>query len=428
MRTLPFALAAVMAVGAGNVFAQHFTAPSQLGYSPYGQFSPAMARFQEPAPKPLPMEQADTPAPAPVPGSVLNGGPYGAPNGACGCDSCMSDGWAGCGGGCGCCGDFCCCCRPSWYVTAAGLFMTRDCPDEVEIAFDPLNIDREYLGTQMVCPDDWQEGFEIRVGGYFGCNCRAEVVYWTLDPDNAYASVAGPVDSSLDFNRLDFGILGGVNDWFDGSQYQQISMRSEFHNIEANLWSDYCVCGCCSPLQISLLGGFRFFRFNESFEYFSADQAPALGLNPGADAYYNVKVENNLAGFQLGARAEYRLGCSLGLYAEPRFGIFYNHIEQEQNLVNGNGVVAVDLAGRPFQIASDKEDFATIGQLDVGVSYQVGCSLTGYLGYRLVAASGVALSTDQIPQYMSDLVGIENIDSNGHLFLHGVQGGVTWRF
>jgi hypothetical protein len=210
----------------------------------------------------------------------------------------------------------------------------------------------------MVCPDDWQEGFEIRVGGYFGCNCRAEVVYWTLDPDNAYASVAGPVDSSLDFNRLDFGILGGVNDWFDGSQYQQISMRSEFHNIEANLWSDYCVCGCCSPLQISLLGGFRFFRFNESFEYFSADQAPALGLNPGADAYYNVKVENNLAGFQLGARAEYRLGCSLGLYAEPRFGIFYNHIEQEQNLVNGNGVVAVDLAGRPFQIASDKEDFA----------------------------------------------------------------------
>ena len=31
-------------------------------------------------------------------------------------------------------------------------------------------------------------------------------------------------------------------------------------------------------------------------------------------------------------------------------------------------------------------------------------------GYRLVAASGIALSTDQIPQYISDINGIKAID------------------
>ncbi len=414
MRILPFAFAAVLAAGAGNVLAQQFTTPSQLGYPSYSQSSRSMARYMEPAPKPLPMEQSEPAAP------LAHGALYGAPQG--GCDSC--NGCDGCSG-CGCEG---CCCRPSWYATGAWLYMSRNCPNVKEVAFDPLNIDREYLGSQQVCPDGWQSGFELRVGRYIGCNHRFEAVYWTVDPDHGFASVNGPVDSSLDFNRLDFGLLGGANDWFDDSQYQQISMRSEFHNFEANLWGDYCVCGGCSPLQLSWLSGFRFFRFNESFDYASADQNPALGIDPANDAYYDVKVENNLIGFQLGCRAEYRLGCNLGVFAEPRMGIFWNHMEQEQHLQNGNGVVAVDLAGRPFDIQSDKDGFATLAQLDVGANYQIGCNLTAYAGYRLVAASGVALTTHQIPQFMSDLGGIQSIDSNGHLFLHGIQAGVTWRF
>ena len=210
-------------------------------------------------------------------------------------------------------------------------------------------------------------------------------------------------------------------------QYQQISSRNEFHNFEANLWTD-CCCGPCNPLQLSWLAGFRFFRFTEDFLYGSADQAPALGLNPGADAYYSVDVENNLFGIQFGTQAEYKVGCNLGVFAEPRIGIFYNHIEQEQLLVNGNGVVAIDLAGRPLNIAEEKEDFATLAKLDVGVNYDFSCNLSAYVGYRLVAASGVALATDQIPQYISDINGIKAVDSNGHLFLHGVQAGVTWRF
>jgi hypothetical protein len=427
-----------LTAGTGNVFAQNFTTPSQLGYPYYGQPSPAMARYMQPMPKALPMDSAEpadsTPTPAPMPNGTYNGTyngtHHGAHHGAPGTSCHGCNGHNGCGPvvdsyegyPCEICYE-----RPTWFGTVAGLYMTRDCPDEKQIAFDPLSVDREYLGTQMVCPDDWQGGFELRFGRYLGCRCRVEAVYWTLDEDQRSASRAGPIDSALDFNRLDFGALGGANAWFDDADFQQISMRSEFDNWEGNLWVD-CCCGPCSPLQISWLAGFRFFRFEEGFSYASADQAPALGVSPADDAYYDVNVENFMAGIQLGCRAQYKVGRSLGFFAEPRVGIFWNHIEHEQRLATGSGVVAVDPAGRPFLINSEKDDFAAIGQLDVGLSYDIGCHLTLYTGYRLVAASGVALATDQIPQYMSDLTGIENVDNNGHVFLHGVQVGLSWRF
>jgi hypothetical protein len=430
MRTFRYAIAAFMAVGVGNVFAQQFTAPSQLGYPSYGH--PLQARYMEPAP--MPSTEPQPPRPVPSDAAGHNGGCE--PGGACGNGSCGGCGGCGAYDSCGGCGG-CCqtgCCGPDWYIGVGGLFMTRDRNDPVEIAFDPNNIERELLGTQQVVPDDWQAGFEIRAGRYLGCSNRLELVYWTLDPDHASASVTsagGLIDSALDFGRLDFvlgGIANGVNPWFDNSQFQRISMRSEFHNAEVNLWGDHALCGCCSPLQLSWLAGFRFFRFDESFEYASADQATALGVSPVDDAYYNVDVENNLFGFQIGGRFEYRVTCAASVYADTRVGIYYNHIEQEQRLATGTGIVAVDLAGRPFDIATDKDDFATLAQLDVGVNYQISCNLSTYVGYRLVAASGVANTTDQIPQFMSDFNGIQNIDSNGHLFLHGVHGGVTWRF
>jgi hypothetical protein len=382
------------------------------------------ARYMEPAPMP-----AAEPQPPARPIASDAAAPSGAYD-ACGAGSC-----GGCGcGSCGCCCQGCC--GPNWYVTVGGLIMSRDCNDPVEIAADPNNNLIELLGTQSVCPDDWQAGFEIRAGRYLGCSNRLEAVYWTLDPDHASASVSSPggqIGSGLTFIDLEFvlgGIANGVDPWFNNSTYQQISMRSEFHNFEVNLWGDHAVCGCCSPLQLSWLAGFRFFRFDESFDYAATnDPSGSLGVTPANDAYYSVDVENNLIGFQLGGRFEYRVTCAASVFADTRVGIYYNHIEQEQRLANGDGVVATHLlTGESFNFATDKEDFATLAQIDLGVNYQISCNLSAYAGYRLVAASGVALSTDQIPRYMADFNGVQNIDSNGHLFLHGVQGGVTWRF
>jgi hypothetical protein len=49
-------------------------------------------------------------------------------------------------------------------------------------------------------------------------------------------------------------------------------------------------------------------------------------------------------------------------------------------------------------------------------------------GYRAMAIAGVALSEQQIPRFISDAASIQNIDSNGHVILHGAFAGVEYHW
>jgi hypothetical protein len=50
------------------------------------------------------------------------------------------------------------------------------------------------------------------------------------------------------------------------------------------------------------------------------------------------------------------------------------------------------------------------------------------VGYRVVAATGIGLADNQLPQYMVDIPEIANIDHNGQLILHGAFMGITYNF
>jgi hypothetical protein len=241
--------------------------------------------------------------------------------------------------------------------------------------------------------------------------------YWTLDPVENEISVFDPTSnlvSSLNFNGLDF--LGGpVGGFFDGVQYHSLYRSSEFHNFEVNFWHDAPLCLCGASWRLSGMTGFRYFRFTEDFVYSSETAA------------YAVEVENNLFGWQLGLRGEYQPTCSLGLFADARFGVYYNYLEHRTTLQSNAGDFAVDQFGQSWNIDSDKDDFSTLGQLDLGGRWQINCHWALYGGYRLVVASGVAMATEQIPFYMADFYGIRNIDTNSSLFLHGAFAGVEYQ-
>jgi hypothetical protein len=49
-------------------------------------------------------------------------------------------------------------------------------------------------------------------------------------------------------------------------------------------------------------------------------------------------------------------------------------------------------------------------------------------GYRAVGASGVALPTNQIYPDLRGINDVENIDSNGHVILHGGYAGIEIGF
>jgi hypothetical protein len=49
-------------------------------------------------------------------------------------------------------------------------------------------------------------------------------------------------------------------------------------------------------------------------------------------------------------------------------------------------------------------------------------------GYRFVGISGVALTTNQIPQSFGDMFAIEKVHSNGSLLLHGAYLNVNYNW
>jgi hypothetical protein len=85
-------------------------------------------------------------------------------------------------------------------------------------------------------------------------------------------------------------------------------------------------------------------------------------------------------------------------------------------------------SGADATVRSNKDDVAFMGEMMLGGSYDFTCNWRGILAYRAIAISGVALSTDQIPEDFSNEEHVALIDSTGSLIIHGVQAGVECRY
>ncbi len=98
-------------------------------------------------------------------------------------------------------------------------------------------------------------------------------------------------------------------------------------------------------------------------------------------------------------------------------------------MATGAAVIANgSFAGQGFDTDSKKNDVAFLGELDAGLSYQIGSHwrITG--GYRVAAFSGIALAPSQIPLDFTDLASAAYVDDHDSLILHGTYAGVefTW--
>ncbi len=105
-------------------------------------------------------------------------------------------------------------------------------------------------------------------------------------------------------------------------------------------------------------------------------------------------------------------------------------MEHHSRIYNVNGVAVVGpgnpLAGDSFDIPSNKTIAAFIGELDLGMSYRFAPRWSATLGYRALMVGGVAYATEQIPGNLADLPGVEAIDDNANMILHGGYAGVTF--
>ena len=341
-----------------------------------------------------------------------------------------------------CCG----CCNTHWYAYVGGLTMGRDMPNHFWTTFDQTNQAHQ---LRYFPGADWGGGVDTRIGYWFGCGCcndpckgscsscgpngrfGIEAVYYGMWGMDGQTSI---VDNTNQLGTVqNDGFVGFVNPddaslWFDNAHAVRLYRNDEFHNVEINFLWVPC-CDSCSRFQMTALAGVRFFRFSEGLEWDQFANPANLPAGASDEAITNVQVQNNLVGFQIGAYMNYRVCNSIGIFAVPKIGIYGNHISGRNSMALADGTQATfDASGDALNFHNSSNVFSMLGSIDVGVNWAFAPNWSLIGGYRVVAASGIALGDNQVPQFFADEAGWRTINTNGNLILHGAFAGIECRF
>jgi hypothetical protein len=282
-----------------------------------------------------------------------------------------------------------------------------------------------------------------------------------------------------------------VYDWFDAAMDQQVVRSSRYHNVEANLlgfatggaarsfylptsgtmfsgtrgahrgtggcgycggagcnacgggYSDCGTCespskyatgpcsltpGCGSRCNVTWLGGVRYFRFTDDLR-FGASRADMTFGSGNDDIYYDANVTNDLVGFQLGSMMNYCVGKRLSFYGTTKMGIYNNHSRLDTRIAaNGNYAYLNGNPSETYMVSSSKNDVAFLGELGTGLNVRLTPKWSGTIGYRGIAASGVATAPSQIPYAFNHLGNVADFNNNSTLILHGLNIGGLYNF
>ncbi|HWB10623.1 MAG TPA: hypothetical protein VG826_15440 [Pirellulales bacterium] len=310
-----------------------------------------------------------------------------------------------------------------WFGSLAGMVLTRDLPNGLSTTYNSSNVNTNLLDTAQA-HGNWAGGGQVMFGRWFGPQTYGmQFVYWGTGPMTGTASVVDPnYQLSTPFN------LGNVNIgnqsptfYFDNAHEHALWRKDGFNNFEWNAMRR-ATFGCCAPrLMFTGFAGVRYFRFQDGL-IFGGVNAPDFSYAGGAyAAYLNTGVTNSLAGFQLGTRIDYFVLPRVRLYAQPMFGLFGNAVSMREHLYSGDGMQGFDVFAR-------RSTVSTLGQIDVGIGYQLTPRFSAFAAYRLIGVTRVGLADNQIPAFWADQQGMSQIKTNGDLILHGILVGGMWNF
>ncbi|WP_460184885.1 BBP7 family outer membrane beta-barrel protein [Thermopirellula anaerolimosa] len=332
-------------------------------------------------------------------------------------------------------------CNRLWYARAAGLIMGRNQPNRVWFSYQSNNNANELMNGQDA-QADWQGGWQVTIGRRDPCGTWAlEGTYWGFTDMRGDDSVTHPdfVSTTLDFTDVVYAnpaVPGLPADLFFGVYEQRLDRRNEVHNVEVNLFH-YRPTLEDDPLRLDWLVGVRYFRFDESLRFSSRAHAGAWGDNPVEEGFLSDRAENNLIGAQLGFDMSWRVCPTVTLSCVPKFGIYNNHIHNRFDAYRGDGELFGPNPNPPvgdpvpgsFPAVSSKNTVAFLTEADIRLDWQFAPRWTAFVGYRVVAATGIALADHQFPFYVVDIQdAILAIDDNAGLILHGAFAGGEFRF
>jgi hypothetical protein len=174
--------------------------------------------------------------------------------------------------------------------------------------------------------------------------------------------------------------------------------------------------------------GLRWFQVRDKFELAYNTDVATPGYQAD-DLYEDVDVENNLFGYQFGARLTYCINCRMNLNISGKIGIYGNNAELRHRV--GTQVTAASLTGAPAQLIDTESSdtaLASLGELDFGFGYRVGRPWTIRGGYRLMGLTGVASSTSSLPTDYTTLDSSGQVHADDSYLLHGGYVGAEYNW
>ena len=345
-------------------------------------------------------------------------------------------------------------CCPNFYTYGNFLWMTREKRGGFVTSIDSVTFEPRLFFCAPNFGDMWYGGFEVGAGWCLnprkcgGCGdgsccdscgtCAIELTYWGLFPDVAEENPTDPLISMIDFSDLDYD-GAGLDTLFSPAEMHRILYKYDLNRVELQLvgngpWGGPFGCGrtACRTgprFGFGYMAGFRYLDYSEGF-LFSADNDDTTFDNDDDEAHYQVELDNDLIGFQVGGGINAWVTNRLSAYALGRIGVYNNHITMMQQIYGEAGPVTVNNGpnlGSEFFIESEKDELAVVGQLDLGVRWAISRRWSADLGYRIIGLSGVAIAEDNVQRdNFQNLEGIADIQTQGAVLIHGGYAGVTF--
>ena len=254
-----------------------------------------------------------------------------------------------------------------------------------------------------------------------------EFNYFGLDPSSNTAVLGNdPTSVLVGLNDVAESATGPtVADIFADGNFHALTLESSIYNFEFSFLRNRTDISFLNGRlgNIETLAGFRYIDFDESLEYATESDS---GNSPRRTSF-NSSVENSLYGLQAGGRSEFNLYRRLSGSLGTKFGIFYldananrrisgefaDGSEFSPSIINGSTNV------NGYNFGDQEGDVSFLGEIDLGLIYQLGQRSRFRFGYRALGLSGLAFASDNIPDDLADVSQLRDTNDSRDLRLRG---------
>lgn len=242
----------------------------------------------------------------------------------------------------------------------------------------------------------YRPGALLTLGRRFDQVSAVELTFFGFNSWKNAKQVTGPATLSL------AGPLANVTQDYIFADRMLIDYVSSVYNVEGNYTQT--ISG------LKLLSGFRYMRFNESFNI----QSDVTALSSSSN--YLVRTKNNLIGGQLGVGFDWQWD-RLTFDLLGKFGVFANVAEQNTLMKDLNDT----FVRRNFQ--DHTMPVSEILEAGINGSFRIFDWLALRGGYRFMWINNLALAPDQL-NFQNTPGSGASVNGHGYVYLHGVNVGL----